>query len=842
MKTGVFARSSLLGALGLLVTIPVHALGLGKLELSSALNEPFKAEIPITAASEEERDSLQVRLASNDEFARAGLIKTAEINQLQFKVETISGKPVITISSKKPIKEPLLDFLLLAKTSTGQLIREYTVLLDPPRSVFKDTQAAKPVAPAASPRRIISQSSVPTVDAARPGPAAPVKPKPAPSLAGSSEYGPTSSTDTLWEIALKTRPTRDVSVHQMMLAIVDKNQQAFIRGNINGLKSGYTLAIPSTSEITQRSNREAISQVNTQNQAWNNRNQATSGVSSGDTASNQASDLAVEETLPNVAVTGQQNAEPVSHLQLLGSNDELMEDNDMAAFGNDKIKELSDQLTMAQEVIESQQQENSDIKARVAEMEAQIETLRKLIELQDPDLARLQSKLEQEGADVEQQLEQMAEEIKSGLSDVDETSEQLAEEVTEETTAEATEEPLADTDMAEQAVAEQQAMADSDVATADTAQTTEPVDTAANQPESWLQRIIAFFQQHRLQALVGILGLLMALFFLSRKRTEENRKVPWNEAVGASSASAAAEPRPEPVAVSVMDEVEAEPEPVNALEELVQEADASLAKEDFARAGTLLEQARTLAPEDSTISHKLLHAYYGLGRGSDFANLAENYDVERDSIAWAQVKVWGQDLLPEHPLFAEPVIDELSLDDMALDIESDSTDVAEQVSVVEDEVTASELAVEAVEQDEIVEFSLDDDVLDTDDEELKAVVDKMDEALEFDVGDATDDLVEDSVEELADASLELGDISEAELAEAAEALAEHNDSESSEDDLSFDLSDFDQVDEAETKLDLATAYVEMGDPAGAQGILQEVMAEGNEEQQQRAEKMLNELG
>jgi len=108
-----------MGALGLLTAIPAHALGLGNIELSSALNEPFKAEIPVNAVSGEEAETLQVRLASNDEFERAGLVKDVTVNQLKFTVSQKAGKTVITISSKKPIKEPLLDFLLSGGDADG---------------------------------------------------------------------------------------------------------------------------------------------------------------------------------------------------------------------------------------------------------------------------------------------------------------------------------------------------------------------------------------------------------------------------------------------------------------------------------------------------------------------------------------------------------------------------------------------------------------------------------------------------------------------------------------------------------------------------------------------------
>ena len=118
-------------------------------------------------------------------------------------------------------------------------------------------------------------------------------------------------------------------------------------------------------------------------------------------------------------------------MQLLGSNDDKpLSENDLAAFGNEKVKELSDQLTIAQEVIESQQQENIDIKSRMAAMEEQIQTLRKLIALQDPDLAKIQSKLDRDAAEAALETisaEDLAESTKSEIKDdVEQVDDELA--------------------------------------------------------------------------------------------------------------------------------------------------------------------------------------------------------------------------------------------------------------------------------------------------------------------------------------------------------------------------------------------------------------------------------
>lgn len=852
MKTKLFTSLSVMGTLGLLATSPVQALGLGKINLSSALNEPFKAEIPVTAITAEEAESLQVRLASSEEFERAGLVKEGVLTKLKFTVIQKAGKTVIAVSSKQPVKEPLLDFLLAAKTDSGQLIREYTVLLDPPKHVYKQlTKASKPKV-VASPS--ISQATTVRSEPVRQVQSAPSRPS-APSLAGSTQYGPTSRTDTLWDIALKTRPNRDVSVHQMMLAIVDNNQSAFIKKNINGLKSGYTLDIPSNSQIQRMSRQQAIAAVQQQNVAWKNRNKPSTSQVAEDKAKTTVVATAPETTeiVEQVVEADQTDAakstsgaEPKSRLQLLGSNEEnLLEENDLAAFGSDKVKALSDQLTLAQEVIESQQQENIDIKARMAAMEEQIQTLRKLIALQDPDLARLQSKLEQEAAAGDTTaLTELANELEVTLKET-----QAEVELTEgESAAPAVE---ADLQQQEQMVStetdEQAASPDSGaLSEAETAAEGEEVVAAVNdetmpqviEPEtspSLLARIQQFFSENKLISLGGALLALLGLLFVARKRNESEEKVSWDQAVGKM------EPPTEPVAPVVAPVMASEPEPepgqepVKTVEDLIKDADVYISYADFDKAAVVLEAAYEEAPSNLTVIQKLLFSYYKQRNTGAFVEMARQYTVERDSMEWAEVSEWGRSLDADNEMFAEPMVEEAIADEALQELEAGLVFDGEKVDP-EPEINVEADAVDVADSsDELLDFEVSDaaeaptemdEVSLESDEGLSLTSDiDTDESLAFETSDA-------------DLSIEgLDAISEQELAEATQALSEDTEG----NDLDFDLSDLDQVDEAETKLDLAAAYVEMGDPEGAKSILEEIMQEGDETQKSRAQALLNDL-
>jgi len=1001
MKTRIYTSIGVMSALGLLMSLPAHALGLGKLQLSSALNEPFNAEIPVTAIKGDEADGLTVRLASNLEFERAGLIKSAEINKLKFKVVKRQGKTVISVKSTDPVREPLLDFLLTAKTSSGHLIREYTVLLDPPKQVFKNTQVSPKVVPSPSisqPKRVVS-SSQPVKVAPR------VNPTPRPAFSGAKQYV-TSRNDTLWDVALKTRPDSAVSVHQMMMALVDKNPNAFIRQNVNGLKSGYTLNIPSDNEISRLSKQQAKSAFNVQNKAWKNRNK-TSNSASSKAASAVVADAPVAVSPESNESSGQ--AEPVSRLKLLGSDETSLEDNNMAAFGDEKVQELSDQLTVAQQVIESQQQENIDIKARMVALEAQIETLRKLVSIEDPSLAQMQSKLESDVSAEQIKLSEMAEEIKASLNEagtdvietVDTAVSDLVDPVVDGAAA-----PLDD---AIETTEDQLGAAEESVApVVETEMEVAPTPVEPEAEVSFLDKVVAFFTEYKLQALLGVVALLLSLFMIGRKRAEDERKIPWEEAVGTIPASDDYSNRvDEAVPAVVVTDVAEESE--KTVEALLEESERELDQAHYANAVGLLEQAHQKSPNDLAVIQKLLLSHYKLGNATQFVEVARAYTVERDSMEWNEIATWGRVLAPTNVLFelpsagekivfddavaeSEATLERVSsdMDDELLDFnanasELETTDTVEDASsvydedkvefepvsdttllasesvsdneekatfvdddvfefetvsdssstvvdsasseleakenLVEDDVSEEDTVSEAIlaeqapdlssqlevteelaeeealefealtesapdilasvssledegkamsAEDEALEFeaALDeaqsaidsDSAIDTDsveedlefeavtteaetslDAALSSELEEMEESTEDDVFEfeaVTDDLQADLDSDLSLDSGTLDEITEKELEAASIALSESG---QDDDSLSFDLSDFDQVDEAETKLDLASAYIEMGDPTGAKSILEEILTEGNDEQQARAKSLLNDL-
>ncbi|MGB5347743.1 MAG: hypothetical protein WBN23_16375, partial [Woeseia sp.] len=129
--------------LACLIASEVWALGLGDIRLDSALNEPLRAEIALLSATQEELDNLRISLASTETFERYGIDRPLFLTGLQFRVQGTGANSTVRITSQQPITEPFVTFLVEAVWSRGRLLREYTVLLDPP------TFAPPPSAPVA---------------------------------------------------------------------------------------------------------------------------------------------------------------------------------------------------------------------------------------------------------------------------------------------------------------------------------------------------------------------------------------------------------------------------------------------------------------------------------------------------------------------------------------------------------------------------------------------------------------------------------------------------------------------------------------------------------------------
>jgi pilus assembly protein FimV len=219
-----------------------HALGLGELTLKSTLNQPLVAEIELLDVKDLTAAEVVPSLASPEDFAKAGVDRQAFLNDLTFTpVLNASGKSILRVTSSKPLSEPMVKFLVQVMWPNGRLLRDYSVLLDPSKFSPQTADAAAQPAPAQT-------VTAPVTGATK-----------------SSQYT-TTPRDTLWEIAAKAR--NGGSIQQTMLAIQALNPDAFIDGNINRLKTGQVLRLPDQVQSTNLPQPKAIAEVAAQNTAW----------------------------------------------------------------------------------------------------------------------------------------------------------------------------------------------------------------------------------------------------------------------------------------------------------------------------------------------------------------------------------------------------------------------------------------------------------------------------------------------------------------------------------------------------------------------------------------------
>jgi pilus assembly protein FimV len=345
-------------------------LGLGEIHLNSALNEPMNAEIDLIAAAPDELTALRATLASREAFTRYGIDKPPFLATVTFKLgKSKDGRDVLLVRSTDSIPEPFVTFLVEVNWARGRLMREYTVLLDPPvytpgesartaAPVAAPTTSAKPPATVAAPAAAAPAATAPPAAAppsstapppSRRGAAAPsTQAAPSPAMqAGSPDSVHVGRGDTLIKIArsLQGAAAPPAAVDQTMIALFRSNREAFA-GNINILRQGTILRVPNADEIAALNQKEAIGEVRRQMDAW----RAGEGAAS---ASSGRLRLVTPTSGGSPTGTGTANAGTSS-----GSSAE-------AQALKDRVKDLEGQLAESKRLIEIRNNELSALQRKL---------------------------------------------------------------------------------------------------------------------------------------------------------------------------------------------------------------------------------------------------------------------------------------------------------------------------------------------------------------------------------------------------------------------------------------------------------------------------------------------
>lgn len=916
-----------------------QALGLGELSVKSTLNQPLVAEIELTDAQGLNAAQIVPSLATTADFAQLGVSRQELLNDLSFTpVITPNGRSVLRITSSKPVRVPYVKFLVQVLWPNGRLVRDYSLLLDPPKYSPEAAAAAAAPAPApaaapAAPAQLATvepSAEAPAPEAPAPAPAAPAAALSPPAADKPSQYV-TANNDTLWEIAAKVRTGG--TVQQTMLAIQALNPDAFIGGNINRLKKGQVLRLPTPQQTTALPQPQAIAEVSRQYSAWREGRRLPAGPRQ------------VDATRRDRAGAAPSKVDTADNLSLVSAGGKP------AAKGAAGDSDLGNKLAVAQEALDTTRRDNAELKSRMNDLQSQLDKLQRLIELKNGQLAKMQAAgaAVPPAAATPDAATPANAAVPASLVDANGAPVKPAGEVAPEDALPAGAAQVA-TPAAEQPLA------------------VEPV--AVPEEEDTLQKIL---DNPVLLGLIGgaaLLILALLLLFLARRRAakaeaekhkrmaralaEESEFVsdmdmdapqasfdgldvpPPNVRMGAGSAAAAAAARERPADALVQAEIHIAYGRMNQAIELLEEAVKEDPQRDdirlklmeiYAEQGNnkayaaherklvaagkpeaeveqLQERHSTLKPEAPVVAPLVSEAapasaapaVAAAAAAASAAALAAELDAKyveelladnsEDEVAEPEPVAAEPEV---SPLAAEPVEEpdpfdhdfDLSLDEFEEAPAADVSTLNDVDDLMLDEPSISavpdddELSFESImrEQEEARAASTPDELADFDldlSEEDPALKNEDD----FLLGLGTDPVepvepqpvppISDDLELPEDFDLSLAD--EIETDQASQAFATEIDDVNAElDRLSQNLEhppldeprftaedaaalddepDFDFMagtDEAATKLDLARAYIDMGDADGARDILDEVVTEGDDGQKSEAREMLSRL-
>ncbi len=912
-------RKTLLASSILVIPTLAQALGLGGIEVKSGLNEPLNAEIQVIQSAPGEADGLAVALASAEDFARVGIDRSRMEMPLSFAVgKSSSGQAVIKVTSAAPVKEPFLNFLLEVNWSKGRLLREYTVLLDPPVSaparsapqvatapVREPTPAQpvavtppKPVAPAPAPVAAAPTPAPAPSPAPAPTPAPAPPPAPAPAAAAPGEYGPIGQGETLWEIALATRPEGVSDMNKFMISLLRMNPDAFYEQNINALKRGAILRIPGSDEVNAVAASEAAEAVRGQNELWRGYQSAQAATPT------RLADAGASESLRTPSTTTSSSGSRLELLPPRAGEDQGTADRPGAAGlerSAEEVKNLRGDLARSQEDLESSRQEVSELRSRVTDLEKIKTDQDKVLKLRNDELKSLQAR----AGDLEKRIQELeaakaaaeaaattaqaaattaqaaadtaqaaldakpAEPAPDIWKPADATAtpepaaapgdaEPIADDVTTEPApGDATAEPAAGDTTTEPTPAD----VTSEPTPADTTAVTQPVPEPAPVPTEPVDSTPArpaadggLMSNPWLLGGIGAAALaLIALLFSRRRRKDDEAPAGYaatTDAADADDHRGFFPPDRAPAAVAVGDAEEEE----------------------------LLDQV-AMNPANLRLRLDLLRHYHERGNAGEFENAARGLRAQiasEDQPEWQEAARLAATILPGHAMFArhdeipsevsfeepehaaepigesmdfsqfeesppapsaadaEPKLQAAAEPNFDFDFDLDTPTVAlepvsEPVVVSEPEVAAQAVTSEAPAPTVDSELSFDFDL------GLPAVAESAAPAPAAEP--------EAPVAAKQEFSLDLPDIDFASIDVAhsdAAAFEVPAPAVASLDDELGDLGVFGD-DAVATKLDLARAYMDMGDPDGARSMLEEVIGEGNAAQQDEARQLLSGL-
>ena len=836
----------------------VQALGLGRLTVDSALGQPLNARIELTSVSRDELDSLSAKIADPSLYRQNNLTYQGVLTRTRVAVESVGGTPYLRITSSAPVNEPFLDLMVELNWAAGRVVREYTFLLDPPGVAAP--AVAEPVAPART-------GSARAAAAAPAGPSASTgAAQGASSAVGASAGGDQYAVkpgDTLAKIAGQFKPA-DATLDQTLVAFFNRNPNAFDENNMNRLRRGAILNVPSSADANATDAGEATRVVRMQAADW--RSYRDRVAASAPAVSSGASRESAGRI--GTAVTEATPAAPPGRDQLKVS------------------REPGAKASAAEERV-ARDKALSEAQTRIAELEKTVRDLQRALEIRNQSLAQVQSQAEATKAKAPE----------AAPATAAATAPAGTAAVTAPAVTPATEPPKA---------AEAPKAAEPPKASEPETKATPPAPPKAKapappkEPPSFFSDLLANTPLWAIAA--GALAILagIAAFIASRRRKAtkfedsiiSGTDIKTNTVFGSTGGgvvntgenSLASDFSREGLGNIDTDEVDP-----------IAEAEVYLAYGRDAQAEEILKEALKKDPQRQEIYLKLLEIHAQHNKPSAFETVAsELFAVSQGhGDVWVKALALGRQLDPANPMFSEGGASTHAASTADGPTHVDTTSTAKKPEATLDRMIDEDITIQpsqgaakarasdgTVAANEKVEAKADNSATpheppktehatnvlagamvankSTIDTKLSGLADKVPataEAPRFDLDFHLDEserpspLKSKETPTLTAVADTLGDSlpTPSQLARPAAAL------ELDKLELSFDpeRKTFEdptpsvldgQWHDAATKLDLAKAYQEMGDVEGAREILQEVLHEGDDQQKTEAQSLLAKLG
>lgn len=845
-----------LAVLSLLAPASAHSLGIGDITLHSALNQNLNAEISLILSAGEKVSDIKVSLAPPDKFDEAGLPWNYFLSKIKFEpVVRRDGTVVIKLSSREALKEPFLGLLLQVSWPKGSLYREFSVLVDPPQAY---EQATIPVVTLPEPVRPEQTFQSPQ--------SREIVKRPIQNTTGSSykvtgNYGPIRRNETLWKIAERASRHENVSVEQMMIALYQENPKAFFKENVNALLAGKTLKIPKRESVVKLSRKQALAEFERHAAAWKNRTDLT-----------PVQTEAVRESIAN------EDRVADNQLTLAAPSEASVTENAVITPGQEqssietKTADKAEDTSLpadnkAQQALAEKSPKADALQSKVDELQQQLAKMQELIALKDQQLAAFQNRPQTQPAVQSPAVAQPSpvEPVKPKIEPAPVRRQPIV--------------PAADES------------------------TSDSYSLGIGATTLGILSVLGWFwwrkRKFDAQTTDGESMFAPPINYNPDENNAENTSAfppamaesnTFNvDSVGESSFLSEFTPSD----FDAFDTDQGDIDPVS-------EADVYLAYGRYQQAEELIRHAIADQPDRDECKLKLLEIFYANENKKAFEDYVEELVAagkKNDKGFWGKVTEMGNEICPDSLLFSSEApsstvkekkqtgsrfvsldkkeengpteldihgemdfgsdsFDELSDDNSAASkTKSDSNDFDLSSTKIDESFGSGE----EQKNNESIEFDLsslssDSKDLDSDlnDERTsKAPInsDQADEGYDFESFDFN--LSDDAIEKTEINNVDLTDSEERNnllegfpIEDDFDFFDSSNNAEGqdSKQDVEFGVSDLTDMDEFETKLDLARAYSDMGDDLSAREIIDEVLVKGSDEQKKLAAKLLDDLG